>query len=226
MSEQQMAIKIRTKKLGVLLRDARLFAQKDSQDCASFLGVPVARFEAYEVGERSPSLPELESLAYYFDIPLQHFWGNSLLSVAGVEQVQPDIQYSISLRTRIIGASIRKARSDQAISLEAMAEMAGISPAELEKYELAVQPLPVPVLETISIALGKPVDDFLDQNGPVGARLAERQMTDAFLNLPPNLQAFLSKPVNKPYLELAVRLSGMSVERLRAVAEGLLEITL
>ena len=40
------------------------------------------------------------------------------------------------------------------------------------------------------------------------------------------MQQFVSKPVNQPYLELAQRLSEMSVERLRSVAEGLLEITL
>jgi len=37
---------------------------------------------------------------------------------------------------------------------------------------------------------------------------------------------FISKPVNRPYLQLAQRLSEMSVEKLRMVAEGLLEITL
>ena len=40
------------------------------------------------------------------------------------------------------------------------------------------------------------------------------------------LQGFVCKPINRPYLELAVRLSEMSVEKLRGVAEGLLEITL
>jgi hypothetical protein len=40
------------------------------------------------------------------------------------------------------------------------------------------------------------------------------------------LLEFVSKPVNRPYLELAQRLSKTNVENLRAVAEGLLEITL
>jgi hypothetical protein len=47
-----------------------------------------------------------------------------------------------------------------------------------------------------------------------------------FAELSPELQDFLSKPINRPYLELAQRLSEMDVEKLRAVAEGLLEITL
>ena len=47
-----------------------------------------------------------------------------------------------------------------------------------------------------------------------------------FKEMPPELQAFVAKPINLPYLELAQRLSEMSVDKLRAVAEGLLEITL
>jgi hypothetical protein len=46
------------------------------------------------------------------------------------------------------------------------------------------------------------------------------------LDLPPELQAFVSQAVNRPYLELAVKLSSMSSEKLRSVAEGLLDITL
>jgi hypothetical protein len=47
-----------------------------------------------------------------------------------------------------------------------------------------------------------------------------------FAELSPELQDFISKPINRPYLEIAQRLGEMSVEKLRAVAEGLLEITL
>jgi hypothetical protein len=46
-----------------------------------------------------------------------------------------------------------------------------------------------------------------------------------FLDLPPEVQQFVAKPVNRPYLELAMRLSDLSAEKLRAVAEVLLEIT-
>jgi hypothetical protein len=46
-----------------------------------------------------------------------------------------------------------------------------------------------------------------------------------FLELPPEIQQFVCKPVNRPYLELAMRLSELNAEKLRAVAEVLLEIT-
>jgi len=46
-----------------------------------------------------------------------------------------------------------------------------------------------------------------------------------FQNLPPEIQSFIVKPTNRPYLDLAIKLSEMSVEKLRSIAEGLLEIT-
>jgi hypothetical protein len=43
--------------------------------------------------------------------------------------------------------------------------------------------------------------------------------------LSPELQAFIAKPINRPYLELAVKLSQLDADRLRSVAEALLAIT-
>ncbi len=61
--------------------------------------------------------------------------------------------------------------------------------------------------------------------GAVGVWNAQQRAMQNFLALPLELQLFIAKPVNRPYLDLAVRLNDMSVEKLRAVAEGLLEIT-
>jgi len=61
---------------------------------------------------------------------------------------------------------------------------------------------------------------------PVGRWVNQQQMVKDFLLLPPEIQAFVSKPVNRPYLELAQRLGDLSVDKLRSVAEVLLEITL
>ena len=68
-------ITIRTKKFGVLIRDARLAARRSIQDCATAIGVKPSVFRAYEEGSKAPSLPELETLVYYLDLPIEHFWG-------------------------------------------------------------------------------------------------------------------------------------------------------
>jgi hypothetical protein len=65
----------------------------------------------------------------------------------------------------------------------------------------------------------------MDQTGTIGTWKAQQQAFSKFKELPNELQDFVCKPVNRPYLELAMRLSDLSVEKLRSVAEGLLEIT-
>jgi aminopeptidase-like protein len=55
--------------------------------------------------------------------------------------------------------------------------------------------------------------------------MSDQKAIHDFLKLPADLRQFVSQPVNIPYLELARKLSTMSKDRLRSVAEGLLDIT-
>jgi hypothetical protein len=60
----------------------------------------------------------------------------------------------------------------------------------------------------------------------VGKWMNDQGAIQEFLQLPPELRGFVCMPVNRPYLELARNLSQLSTEKLRSVAEGLLDITL
>jgi transcriptional regulator with XRE-family HTH domain len=220
------ALSIRAKKLGLLLRDARLASGKTIAECAQAIGVTEEQFEAYELGEKSPSLPELEALALSLNISLSHFWGNEILSRHSIKVSKQDFNQAIRLRQRIIGALVRKARIEAGITLEELAEKAWSSPTLLENYELGEAPIPFPDLEVLSGLLNRPMNEFQDHRGPLGRGSVQQRSAQDIEALPQDLREFISKPVNRPYLELAKRLSEMSVEKLRAVAEGLLEITL
>jgi len=73
------AYRIRSKMLGVLIRDARLYASRAVEECAQILQVTPELFEQWEHGEAVPDLPQLELLAYYLDVPVNHFWSQQLL---------------------------------------------------------------------------------------------------------------------------------------------------
>lgn len=225
MKVNPLALTLRAKKLGALIRSARLASGKSIEACAEGLGIPVETFEEYELGEKSPSLPELEALAYQMDIPLGVFLGEEQLSSSQGPSARQSLEKRTSLRQRMIGAQIRKGRQAAGMSLEELAEEGWSSPGLLEAYELGEIPVPLPDLEALSSLLGINFQDFRDQKGPVAAWAQQKRAMENFLSLPPDLQAFVSKPVNQPYLQLAQRLSEMDVNRLRAVAEGLLEIT-
>jgi transcriptional regulator with XRE-family HTH domain len=224
-SATQAAI-LRAKKLGVMIRDARLASGKSLPECARAVGVDPARFEAYELGENSPSLPEIELLAYFLEIPLEHFWSRVTLTRNDKTGKRFEPVQLVVLRQRMIGVLIRQARLEAGLTIEALAQKAKITPDALQKYEFGEMPLPVPVLELLAGALNRTVRDFHDRFGPVGVWAGQQHSVKGFLEMPMELQSFVSKPINRPYLELAQRLSEMSVDKLRGVAEGLLEITL
>jgi transcriptional regulator with XRE-family HTH domain len=217
---------LRTKKLGVLIRDARLAARRSPEECAKALGVTKRMLRRYEEGERAPSLPEIEILAYFLKVPMEHFWAKASLS-EGTSPAEPlDLPQWIQLRQRIIGALLRQERTAANVSIRSLAKGTGVSGARIKAYELGRHPIPVPELELLLAGLSSRMDVFLDHGGPIGEWMLEQKSAQQFLGLSKDLQTFVCQPVNRPYLELAVKLSHMSSENLRSVAEGLLDITL
>jgi len=220
-------LNIRAKKLGVLIKDARLAAGKSMKDCGSAIGVSSSRIGVFERGTQSPSLPELETLAFFLNIPFEHFWGADTRSTDLEERIaSTNLVGLISIRTKIVGAKLRKARTEIDISLKELAESVGITPRRLKSYESGNHNIPLPVLEGMADTLNLSIDFFRDSNGVVGKWASQQKVIQQFLELSPEMQEFVVKPVNLPYIEIAQRLSGLSVEKLRAMAEGLLDITL
>jgi transcriptional regulator with XRE-family HTH domain len=222
----QVQIALRTRKLGVLIRDARLSARKTVSETAKDIGVSAAFLRAYEEGRKAPSLPELEVLAYYLNLPIQHFWSSAALSDDAARTEPIDLNRLAGLRHRIIGILLRQKRLQASISIKALSLETGISPARLTAYEMGEKAIPLPELEAVLAVIGGRVEAFFDQNGPVGKWMSDQGAIQEFLQLPPELRAFVCMPVNRPYLELARNLSQLSTDKLRSVAEGLLDITL
>jgi transcriptional regulator with XRE-family HTH domain len=215
----------RAKIIGGLIRDARQMATKTTEECAQVIGVSQETFENYEAGKHSLSLPELEGIAYFLDVPLEYFWDNKPLSAKSGFKKYANMQQLISLRHRMIGAQIRQARMEVNLSLDALARRLDLDASLLDAYELGQEAVPLTILERLSSMVNRSIKEFYDRHGPIGTWVTQQRAIQDFVSMPLDLQAFVSKPINRPYLELAVRLSEMSVDRLRAVAEGLLEIT-
>jgi len=219
-------ITIREKKLGLLIRDARLSERRSIKECADAIGVKPGLFRAYEEGRRAPSLPELETLVYYLKLPISQFWGKQTKSDSPSPMDELDTARLIALRQRMIGALLRQERNNVNMSVRQVAAQTGIAPSRLNAYELGERAIPVPELETILAVLGSRIEIFFDQSGPVGQWMNSQRGLQKFLDLSEEMQKFVCQPVNRPYVELAMKLSEMSKEKLRSVAEGLLDITL
>jgi transcriptional regulator with XRE-family HTH domain len=225
MSKTSQAIQLRTKKLGLLILDARLAANKNLNEVAEAIGVSTRTLAEIENGKKAVSLPELEALAFALDMPLEHFWGNKAKSAEAAAMALPKTAQFIEIRQRIIATILRIARQKADISLHVLSEKTGVTESQLKRYEGGDTPIPLPVLEQLALALDLPVEDLIVERGKVGDWRLQQDVLQKFSELPVELQQFVCKPINRPYLELALRLSDLPVDRLRTVAEGLLEIT-
>jgi transcriptional regulator with XRE-family HTH domain len=216
---------IRAKKLGILIRDAREKSGISLEKCAQVMGLSNEDLAAVEAGDRPPTLPELEILAFHLDVPLEHFWQSETLKSA-VNMRRVDAEEIKGTRQRAIGDLIQQSRKAAGLTTEELSIQSGIAEESIQAYESGDTPIPLPELEAISHILNQSITDFEDHQGPVGSWFSDKKNVNEFLDLPQELKEFVSRPINRPYLELAVKLSELKVERLRALAEGLLEITL
>jgi len=225
MSTYQQTIRVRGRKLGILIYDARVSRARTPEKCAKVMNVPVEDYLKIEAGELAPTLPQLELLAFYLDIPLEHFWGNQTMSSLAASEPVVQVRQLVELRQRIIGTRLRMARTALNLSITELANKTFIAGDKIQQYELGQTAIPLPELEILAAELEIRNEDLLDKRGPIGKWRSDKAAVQQFLELPPEIREFIGKPINQPYLELAMRLSDLSVEKLRGVAEGLLEIT-
>ena len=218
-------IAIRSKTLGLLMRDARTHARRTVAECAQAIGVKPGQFRAYEDGRKAPSLPELEALVYFLDLPLDHFWSKEIKSGKPMPHEKLDLPRLMAVRQRKIGALLRQERMNASVSIRNVAVATGLSGSRIKSYELGELPIPLPELEALVKALGGRVESLFDRTGPIGQWMLNEEAIRDFLQLPLELRQFVGQPVNRPYLELALKLSNMSKDKLRSVAENILDIT-
>src|SRR5690606_35033298 len=118
-------------------------------DCARVLRIDVRELESWEFGDSVPSLPQLELLANYLDVPVSHFWGTEILS--SEETRRSDIQKEyLALRDRMIGALLRQAREDASLSIDDLSATSHVPAARITQYELGELPMPVHELSVLA----------------------------------------------------------------------------
>src|SRR5512147_619015 len=129
-------IAIRSKTLGLLIRDARTTARRSVTECAQAIGAKPGIFRAYEDGRRAPSLPELEALVFFLDLPIDHFWSKEIKSGKPLPHESLDMPKVLAVRQRKIGALLRQERMNASISIRHLGVETGISCARIKSYEL------------------------------------------------------------------------------------------
>ena len=96
----------------------------------------------------------------------------------------------------------------------------------MKKFQRGDSAIPIPELELLCNLFNVWLYDLINDSTGAGKKAIENQAVEEFRKLEPELQNFVSKPINRPYLEIAKNLSSLSTDQLRSIAEGLLEITI
>lgn len=221
MTINPMVLKLRMKKLGVLLRDARLKKGKSLQETAGVMGVSEEIIQAYEDGETSPSLPELENFAYFLDVPVEQFWSDRVLPEQ-VNQPLANPKEFLAIRQRIIGILLHQARLRAGVSLPDLAGRCEVPAEQLEAFELGEAAIPLPVLEVLCKQLNCSLNLFFTQQGRVGEWLAQHNEHKVLETLPPEVRKFISNPDQNAFIVVAKYLSELPPEKLEPLAQYLL----
>ena len=216
---------LRMRILGVLIRDARLSSSLSDQDCAAELNIPLETFQGWELGQESPTLPQLEMLAYVMGVPVSHFWDTTTISAQQVARHVNADEYA-QLRNRVVGTLLRLARQEEKMSQAELAEACGLPLEKVTDYELGKTPIPFTELTSLSAAARVSLSYFIDDASRIGSWLNQQESFRLFSELPDELRDFVSQPSNRAFIELALKLSKMPVNDLRDVGASILSITL
>lgn len=218
----QRVLQLRDRILGIMMQSARERGRASIEDCAAVLGVSEPRYKAYEDGKESISLPELELLGRYLQVPIHKLRDEE---VREDNLDLPDPETYCSLRDRIIGVRLRQARLQAGYTQEEVGNMLDHSSSTISAYEYGKSNISLSELELLAGKLGVSIQEFLDVDGQIGRWHALQKDFEQFTELPEEMRAFVLRPINQSYLELAMKLASMPAGALRQIAEGLLEIT-
>jgi transcriptional regulator with XRE-family HTH domain len=216
---------LRRKILGVKIRHARVKAGLNLKEVGEALATSPQAIAEIELGRRDLSLPQLEVMALLFDVPIVYF-----LSDLPIEENHKDFRTreAMMLRQRIIGVLLQQSRREAGLSQEDLAQTLGIPASQIISYELGHVEIPLQQLEILAERLKVSLNYFLDQGlmpDEAGGEVVNLDEIAQFSSLPKDVREFLSNPANLLYIKIAMSLSDLSAETLRALAEGLLEIT-
>lgn len=216
---------LRNRILGVLIRNARDQARVSRRECAAVLGVTANRFAAYENGEKAISLPEIELLSRFLEVPYTTFQNRDSLNDSSEIAKLPNPELYLTIRNRITGGKLLQLRQASEQTQQDVASVLGCSKSVISDYEHGRKPIPLADLEQLAQAYNVSMDVFRDRDTEIGLWHTAMEQFEQFEQLSEDVREFVLKPSNQHYLELAMRLEKLPVGALRTIAESLLEIT-
>lgn len=224
--EASQSLAIRNKIIGVLVKRARTEAGMTQKECAQFLGCTPSAFRRYEQGKKGFSLPQLESLALLFDVPVASLWDDAYPLSEKTEEEPLPLDQIMLLRRKMLAVRLRQVRESAGLSMREMGKALDCSPYMVSQYEQGAREMPLAELEMAAERCGQTIAEFLDDEAiPLSPAEQRRRILERLEALPPDMRDFVLNPTNVLYLRIAMLASALKADELRRIAETLLDIT-
>ncbi|MCB2202789.1 helix-turn-helix domain-containing protein [bacterium] len=206
------------------ISDIRRTLQRSVHDCAGILGISEAKYLAFEQGRESLSLPDLELLSLYLNIPLQELFDKDVHTSSSHHLLQLNIrpQYK-QLREKMIQTKLILARESKGLSLFDLAQETDIPEKTLQAYELGQLPIPLNHLKSICEALGCSIDTFFPEDNALNGAPKVNNRQGRWQPEYPNNEA-APNPEEDPYRQLLAALKQIPEEDQARIAKQLLEL--
>ena len=149
------------------IKKIRKVKQRSLHDCAKLIGISKEEYHDFEEGNASLSLPEIELLAIYFEIPPIFLFRDSNIEFEIYSLLSEEKkQIFKNLRNKMIGARLAFERDNVGLGLEDLNNETGISVELLESYEGTNSDIPLDHLTLICNQLNISLESLLFQDIP------------------------------------------------------------
>ena len=192
---------IRNRMLGIQVKKNRFQLNLSIEQLAKTCDIPVSDIELYESGQTSIPLPVLLKISEVLHLPYEKIQAVATSVIEETEEFIVSQSEEVTLQQEP-----EPSFTGDSTETDSLPPLDEVIPTE-------------PVPEAVSITNTE--SDLVDET-PV----SNQTFNAAFPDMSDELREFIQKPVNIPYLELALKLSRMDAKKLRDIAESLLEITL
>jgi transcriptional regulator with XRE-family HTH domain len=201
------------------IQQIRKSKQRSIHDCALILDIPKEDYLRFEEGMAPLTLPEIELLASFFDVPLSTIFNDSIPEVTPLSALPLETRTTYKdLRQKMIQVKLILLRDEAGISLEKLQEMTGISSEDLEAYDSGNKPIRFDHLLQICGCLGQPVDAFFSEEPDFMQSPDSLHSQQKWQNEYPDR----SNPIEDPYQQLVDALKQTPKEDQARIAKELL----
>jgi transcriptional regulator with XRE-family HTH domain len=192
---------LRNRMLGIQIKKNRYQQNQSVEQLAQLCEIPTSDLQTYETGQTPIPLPLFLKISEVLHLPYERIQPVEIISP--VETEVPLVAQSVEIPVQ--------PEPEPAIATES--DLVETPITQSDESPLPQEPEPVVIDDTIPVVP--------DEN----IQIPESILED-FPGISDELRDFITKPVNVPFLELAMKLSRMDAKKLRDIAESLLEITL